>query len=78
MIAFYAWTDTILLNAYRIKMADYSDEPAALIILNLPRVSETVVKAIEQTRAFDRIVRINNVHEGKRGFIRKAFSKSIS
>jgi len=72
MIAFYAWTDTLVLNAYRIRMTDYAQEEADLIVLNLPRVSKSVISEIERTGAFRKIIRIEDVHRGKRNAVQKA------
>lgn len=73
MIAFYAWTDTLVLNALKIKQSDYPDTDADLIILNLPRVSRQIVEKIEEADVFRRILRIEDIHRRKRNAIQKAF-----
>ncbi len=72
MIAFYAWTDTLLLNAYRIRTSDYAAEEADLIVLNLPRVSQRVISEIEKSGVFRKVIRIEDVHRGKRNVVQKA------
>lgn len=58
MIAFYCWTDTLLMNSLRVKTGTMAAEQADLIVLMLPRVSERLVDRLEQTGCFRRVFRV--------------------
>lgn len=55
MLAFYGWTDTLLLNLVNTKTSYFVDEKADLFILDLPRVSRSLVDGIEKSGIFEHI-----------------------
>ena len=57
-IACYVWTDTQIINAVNAKAAFYPEREAVLFVLMYERVSTVLLDAVEQTRTFQRIVRI--------------------
>ena len=61
MIAFYVWTDTLLLNAVRVKESFFSAEDADLIVLKLDRVSEELLEEIRRLDVFARVVELENI-----------------
>ena len=58
MIAFYTWTDTLLMNAMRVKESSFPDEEANLFVLMLDRVSGELLDAIEESGLFSRVIRL--------------------
>lgn len=55
MLAFYGWTDTLLLNSLNTKISCFADEPADLFVLDLSRVSRELVCEIEKSGAFENV-----------------------
>ena len=55
MLAFYGWTDKLLLNLLNTKINCFPAEQADLFVFDLPRVSRSLVKSIEATGAFQNV-----------------------
>ncbi len=55
MLAFYGWTDHLLLNLLNTKLNVFPHEDADLFVLKLDRVSQKLLKEIEKTGAFRHI-----------------------
>lgn len=56
MLVFYGWTDTLLLNLVNTKESFFPKEDADLIVLDLPRVSHKLVRAIEKSGLFRQVI----------------------
>lgn len=71
MIAFYAWTDTLLLNAVNLKTGEFAAEQADLFVLQLPRVSPQLLQYIRQQHIFRNVILIPEPTEGADGLLHK-------
>lgn len=55
-LAFYAWTDSLILNAVKVKLSNFPDYQADLFILELPRISRHLVRCLEKGGIFQNIL----------------------
>lgn len=55
-LAFYAWTDALILNAVKVKVTYFSDCQADLLILELPRISRDLVNHLEEAGIFQNVL----------------------
>lgn len=58
MLAFYAWTDLLLINHINVKNAFYPDDKADLFVLMLPRVTANLVETIRNSLVFTNVYEI--------------------
>lgn len=72
MIAFYAWTDTLLLNTCRVRRQYFAAERATLFLLDIPRLNKQLVREAEAAGLFDRVVWITPPEAGLSGMAAKA------
>ncbi len=56
VLAFYVWTDTLILNAVKTKLNHFSDLLADLFILKLSRISWNLVHNLEKQQVFRNII----------------------
>jgi len=59
MIACYVWTNTQLINALNAKISLYTNEEVTLFVLMIDRISASLLKCIEQLKAFAKIICID-------------------
>ena len=64
-LAFYGWTDYLLLNLVSTKESHYPTEPADLFVFNLNRVSTELIDAIKESRVFENVYLIQPMHQSK-------------
>ena len=62
-LAFYGWTDYLLLNLVNAKESHYPHERSDLFVFNLNRVSAKLVEAIAESRVFENVYLIEPMHK---------------
>jgi len=58
LMAFYAWTDTLILNMCNTKATYFSDKKATLFVLKMPRLSSELIESVKKYHVFDDIFEI--------------------
>ncbi len=59
MICYYCWTDTLLVNALKLKTGPMKEEKGDLYVLTLPRLSLPLVESIKALKCFQNIYLID-------------------
>ena len=62
-LAFYGWTDYLLLNLVNTKESHFPNEPADLFVFNLKRVSIELIDAIKESQVFDNVYLVQPLHQ---------------
>ena len=77
MLAFYAWTDTSIINMLNTKVSYFCEEPADLFILKLARVSSDLVMLVMQSNVFSNVYIIEEPKLNLKGFKDVSFSRKL-
>ncbi len=75
-LAFYAWTDTLILNAVKVKVTYFLNYQADLFILELPRISRSLVEQLKKQEIFQEVLWIKPPFDDMPACRRK-FSKAF-
>lgn len=73
MIAYYCWTDTLIINALKLKTDLLADEEGDLFVLMLPRVTPELTDRIRDMHCFRKVILIDPPRES----LPKPFNKLI-
>lgn len=56
LLAFYVWTDSLILNAVKVKLSYFHDYQSDLFVLELPRISRELISQLKKQGIFQNIL----------------------